>query len=382
MKIQIGKYFKSKENKKSKSQNNDDKDYMASQWKLMGRKLKKHKLARVSIFILFILYFQALFGQFIAPHGTEIYESKYMNCPPTDLHWIDEEGEFQKPFVYGIKMERDKETFRKIYVEDKSVEYSFEFFVKGEPYKFLGLFETDRHLFGVNEPGKYFIFGTDGMGRDLFSRILIGSQISLTIPLVGVAISFVIGVFMGGISGYFGGTIDNIIQRIIEIIRSFPSLPLWMALAAAIPPRVPMIQMYFYIVIILSFMQWTGLARTVRSQFIAIRKQDFVMAAKIAGVGDMKIILVHLVPGFMSYLIVNMTLGIPTMILGETSMSFLGLGILPPATSWGVLLQEAQKIQNVALCPWKLIPLIYVIVTVIAFNFLGDGLRDAADPYK
>ena len=357
--------------------------YIASQWKLMGRKLKKHKLACISSIILLVLYLQALFAQFIAPQGLTSYDSKYMNCPPTIIRWFDKEGEFRfRPFVYGLKVERDPETLRKIFTIDTENKYPVKFFVRGEEYKFLGLIKTDLHLFGVDSPGKLFLFGTDNMGRDLFSRILLGSQISLTIPLTGVLLSFLLGILIGGISGYFGGIIDSVIQRIIEILRCFPTLPLWMTLSAAIPPRIPVVQVYFYITIILSFIEWTGLARVVRSKFLSLRNEDYVMAAKIAGLSNFKIIIVHLIPGFLSYLIVNMTLSIPGMIIGETSMSFLGLGIRSPATSWGVLLQEAQQIQNVALYPWKLIPLAYVIITVLTFNFLGDGLRDAADPYK
>ncbi len=404
MKIQFNKIFgaynKTIDLESSKSENetgkmiNKDSDdkiegkleeeyYIASQWKLMIRKLKKHKLARISTVILLFLYLQALFAQFLAPQGLTSYDSKYMNCPPMGIHFFDKEGKFHlRPFVYGYKFEKDPVTLRKIYSIDLNIKYPVKFFVKGEKYKFLGLIESDLHLFGVDEPGEIFLFGTDNMGRDLFSRILLGSQISLTVPIVGMLISFVLGVIIGGISGYFGGFIDNIIQRIIEILRCFPTLPLWMTLSAAIPPQVPVEKIYLYITIILSFIEWTGLARVVRSQFLSLKKEDYVMAAKIAGVNNFKIILVQLVPGFMSYLIVNMTLGIPSMIIGETSMSFLGLGIRSPATSWGVLLQEAQEIQNVALYPWKLIPLIYVILAVLVFNFFGDGLRDAADPYK
>lgn len=357
--------------------------YMASQWKLMWRKLKRHKLACISVFILLLLYLQALFAQFIAPQGLTSYDSKYINCPPVKIHWFDKEGEFRfRPFVYGLKTERHPETLRKIFTIDTETKYPVKFFVRGEEYKFLGLIKTDLHLFGVDSPGKLFLFGTDNMGRDLFSRILLGSQISLTIPLAGILLSFILGILIGGISGYFGGVVDSIIQRIIEILRCFPTLPLWMTLSAAIPPQIPVVQVYLYITIILSFIEWTGLARVVRSKFLSLRNEDYVMAAKIAGLSDFKIIFVHLIPGFLSYLIVNMTLGIPGMIVGETSMSFLGLGIRSPATSWGVLLQEAQEIQNVALYPWKLIPLVYVIITVLTFNFFGDGLRDAADPYK
>jgi peptide/nickel transport system permease protein len=355
----------------------------SSQWRLMYIKFKRHKLARISLYVLGFLYFVALFAQFIAPYGLQSYDSKYVNAPPMTVRFIDGEGKFHlQPFVYELKSARDPETMRKIFVADTEKKYSLQFFVKGEEYKFLGLIPTTRHLFGVEEPGRLFMLGTDAMGRDMFSRIVLGSQISLSIPLVGVGISFVLGLIIGGISGYFGGWLDSIIQRIIEIIRSFPTLPLWMALSAAIPPRIPIVTMYLYIVIIFAFIGWTDLARVVRGKFISLKNEDYVIAAKIAGVGNTKIIVKHLLPGFISYLVVATTLAIPNMILGETAMSFLGLGIRSPATSWGVLLQEAQKIENVALYPWKLIPLGFVILTVLAYNFLGDGLRDAADPYK
>ena len=357
--------------------------YYSSQWSLMYHRFKRHKLARISLIVLGILYFSAIFAQFIAPYGLQSYDSKYVNAPPMVLRFIDDEGKFHiRPFVYGLKSERDPETMRKIFQADKEVRYSLKFFAKGESYKFLGLIPTDIHLFGVEEPGRLFLLGTDGLGRDLFSRIVLGSQVSLSIPLVGVAISFVLGLIIGGVSGYFGGWLDSLIQRVIEIIRSFPTLPLWMALSAAIPPRIPIVTMYLYIVIILALIGWTDLARVVRGKFISLKNEDYVLAAKIAGVGDARIIVRHLLPGFISYLVVATTLAIPGMILGETAMSFLNLGIRSPATSWGVLLQEAQKIENVALYPWKLIPLGVVITTVLTFNFLGDGLRDAADPYK
>ena len=327
--------------------------YSASQWQLMWRKLRKHKLARVSLIILGVLYLQALLGQFIAPQGLTSYSSKYKDCPPTAIHWFTQDGAFRGPFVYGVESQRDPETLRRIFAEDTSAVYPLRFFVKADAYRFLGLFETDRHLFGVDAPGAVFLFGTDSMGRDIFSRIVLGSRVSLTIPLAGIALSFLLGLLIGSVSGYFGGLIDTLIQRLIEIIRSFPTLPLWMALSAAIPARVPVVQMYLMITIILSMISWTGLARVVRSKFISLREEDYVMAARIGGVGDRKIITSHLIPGFMSYLIVDMTLGIPGMIIGETSMSFLGLGIRSPATSWGVLLQEAQEIQNVALSDRK-----------------------------
>lgn len=377
---------KKKNNKIRKNEKKDMNYYMASQWKLMRRKLLKHKLAKVSMVILGILYFGVIFAPLLAPYGLTSYDPDTINCPPTTIHiWDKEEGKLTAPFVYGLKTERDPETYKKVFIDDKSIKYPIKVFSRNEPYKLFGIFKTDIHLFGIekgDQPAGVFLFGTDAMGRDLFSRILLGSQISLTIPFVATFISFVLGLVIGSISGYCGGVIDNCIQRVIEVVMSFPTIPLWMALAAAIPARVSVVKMYLLITIIISFLTWTKLARTVRSKFISLKNDEYVMAAKVSGVSDFKIITKHLIPGFMSYLIVDLTISIPSMILGETSMSFLGLGIRSPATSWGVLLQEAQEIQNVALYPWKLIPLAFVIIAVLGFNFLGDGIRDAADPYK
>ncbi|MCQ2612262.1 MAG: ABC transporter permease [Treponemataceae bacterium] len=364
--------------------------FLASQWKLMGRKLVKHKLAKVSLIILGFLYLVAIFGNFIAPQGLTQYDSKSKDVRPTKIHMWDTEGKFHGLFVYGFEVKVDRnpmsETYlQKTYVEKTDSIYKIKWFVQGkegDEYKILGLIPCNLHLFGTEEGGRIFLMGTDSMGRDIFSRLVIGSQVSLSIPLVGTAISFVLGILLGGLAGYFGGWVDTTISRIIEVISSFPSIPLWMALSAAIPPSIPITKVYLYITIIMSFISWTGLARIVRGKFISLRKEDFVMAARLAGVSDMKIIIKHLVPGFLGYLIVSLTLGIPSMIIGETSMSFLGLGMRSPATSWGVLLQEAQNITNIGLYPWKLIPLFFVIIAVLAFNFLGDGLRDAADPYK
>lgn len=360
--------------------------YLASQWTLMGRKLMKHKLAKVSMWLLAFLYLVALFGNFIAPYGLEDYDSNYKNMAPTKIHLFNE-GKFIGPHIYGTEYINNRETFKREWVENKEDIHKIEMFVRGTKYKLFGLFESDLHLFGINsnkdeKQVKVMLFGGDSLGNDLFSRVIIGSQISLTIPFAGTFISFILGIVLGGLSGYFGGVIDTIVQRVIEVLSSLPTIPLWMALSAAIPANIPVHKMYLYITIIISLISWTGLARIVRGKFISLRDEEFVMAAQLAGVSDWKIITRHLVPGFMSYLIVNITLGIPGMIIGETSMSFLGLGMRSPATSWGVLLKETQDITSIAQYPWRLIPLIAVVTTVLAFNFLGDGLRDAADPYK
>ncbi len=375
--------------KKGKKDQKDESRYLASQWQLMWMKLKKHKLARFSMLILLILYLGALLADFLAPYGVEEFSSLYKDTAPTAIHWTDEDGKFVGPYVYKLQKVNNKETFKVETSEDPSEKFFVRFFVPGVEYKILGFIPCDLHLYGlVNEQGevdrtaRINIFGADSSGCDIFSRLLYGSRVSLTIPFVSAAISFVLGILLGGISGYFGGWIDNLIQRIIEVISAIPSIPLWLALSAAIPPGISVTAMYLYITIILSFIGWTGLARTVRGRFIALRKEDYVMAAKLAGVSDFKIMLKHLVPGFLSYLIVSLTLGIPGSILGETSMSYLGLGMKAPATSWGVLLKETEDLVTVAQCPWKMIPLIFVIITVLAYNFLGDGMRDAADPYK
>lgn len=360
----------------------DEQYYLASQWQLMGRKFRKHKLARISIIVLGIFYFVAIFCEFLAPYDLTGYNKDYVFCPPQKIHFRSEDGFSLRPFVYELESERDPKTFRKIFTENIEQKYKLKLFAKGIPYKFWGLFETDIHFIGVEEGGVFFLFGTDSMGRDLLSRIIYGTRISLSIGLVGVLLSMFLGIIIGGISGYYGGVVDNAIQRLIEILRSFPTIPLWMALAAALPPHMSPVTVYFGITVILSLIGWTGIARTVRGKFMALREEDFVMAAKIAGCRDRRIIRTHLVPGFMSHLIVSLTLAIPGMILSETTLSFLGLGLRSPVTSWGVLLKEAQNIHSIISHPWLMLPILFVIVTVLAFNFLGDGLRDAADPYK
>ena len=371
----------------------DESYYMASQWKLTAAKFRRHHLARFSLGLLGVMYFIVIFAEFFASQGVTAYAADYANAPPTKVRWVDADGRFYlRPFVYEIRMERDPDTLRRAYAEQTDIRYPIYFFTGGEEYRMWGFIPGNLHLFtakikgggegGEDVLGPLFPMGTDMLGRDIYSRIIHGGRISLSIGFAGVMISLVLGILIGGISGYFGGWIDSAVQRLIEILRSFPSIPLWLALSAAIPPNIPPLRVYLYISIILSFLGWTSLARKVRSKFIALREEDYVMAAKVSGCRDGRIIRTHLIPGFFSYLIVDISLSIPAMILSETSLSFLGLGIRSPITSWGVLLQEAQSIQNVALYPWLLTPVFAVIVTVLAFNFVGDGLRDAADPYK
>lgn len=356
--------------------------YVSTQWQLMWRKFRKHKLAQIGAVLLLILYFIALFSEFVAPLDyTERFNGQYILCPPMKVHMIHE-GKLRAPFVYGIERANDPVTLRRVYTEDTSEIHTIRLFVKGAPYKLWGLIPLDVHLFGTGDGAPMFLFGTDGSGRDLFSRIMMGLRVSLTIGLVGVFFTFLLGCTLGGISGYYGGTPDMVIQRVIEFLSSMPSIPLWMALAAAMPKTWSSTQVYFTITIILSLMGWCSLARTVRGKMLQLRSEDYVTAAKLAGGSDGYLITKHLLPGFTSYLIVNISLSIPSMILGETSLSFLGIGLRAPVVSLGVLLKDAQSVSSIAISPWLMIPGLFIIVTVLAFNFLGDGLRDAADPYK
>ena len=356
--------------------------FTASSWTLMRRKFFKHKLALIGGSVLLVLYIMgALFPGFFSTYDIFDRHNEYILTSGNRIR-LFHEGSLRRPFVYGLDATRNPETLRRIYIENKEVIFPIKLFVSGAEYKLAGLFETKIHFIGVDEPGTIFLFGTDDLGRDIYSRTLHGARVSLTIGLVGVAMSFVLGCFLGGISGYFGGTTDMLIQRIIEFFGSLPTLPLWMALAAAVPAAWSPIRIYFMITVILSIVGWTGLARVVRGKMLQIRGEDYVVAATVSNAGEMHIIFRHLLPGFMSYLIVHFTLAIPYMILGETALSFIGIGLRPPAISWGVLLQQAQNIRTVALNSWLLIPAIFVVITVLCFNFLGDGLRDAADPYK
>jgi peptide/nickel transport system permease protein len=357
---------------------------VATPGQLMWWKFKKHRVAMLSAVILILFYVIAIFADFIAPYKPETFNAATKFVPPQRISFINAEGKFSfRPGVYGLIEERDPETLRRSFKSDPSVWHPIYFIVRGEPYKFWGRWESDLHLFGLdkNSGGVLFLLGSDRLGRDMLSRIIHGGKISLSIGLVSVFLSLFLGVLLGGLSGYYGGPVDNIIQRIIEFIRSIPSLPLWMALSAALPPNWPPTLRYFGITIILSILGWTGLGRQVRGRFLALRSEDFVLAARLGGARDFGIIMRHMVPSFMSHIIASLTLSIPGIILAETSLSFLGLGLRQPVISWGVLLQEAQNIRTVALAPWLMIPGLAVVITVLAFNFLGDGLRDAADPF-
>ncbi len=362
--------------------NAEERYYLASQWQLMWQKFRRHKLALMGGSILILLYLGAILADFLTPYTAEQRFERSHFQPPTQIHIFDEDGRLHTPFVYGITSTRDTIMLARIYEEDTSVRYPIRLFVPGETYKLLGLIKTDLHFFGVEKPGTIFLFGTDSIGRDLFSRTIYASRLSLSIGLLGVALSFLIGVSLGGISGYFGGAIDMLVQRVIEFLISVPTIPLWIALGAALPRDWSVTRIYFGIVVILSLVGWGGLARVVRGKLLELRELDYVQAARVAGVSEWSIIRVHLLPNFASYLIVYITLAIPDMILAETALSFLGLGLRSPAVSWGVLLEKAQNIHSVAVYWWTIIPALFVVITVLAFNFLGDGLRDAADPYK
>lgn len=362
----------------------EEKVFYASQWRLMWWKFRKHRVAVIAGVIIVLMYLGALFAPFLAPYGPTHRDRGNIYVPPQKIRFRDENGFSWRPFIHPLKVTYDMDTFQKVYTEDTSKRVYINFFVRSESsddeYKLFGLFKSNLHLFGV-EDGYLHLFGTDNLGRDVFSRVLYGGQISMSIGLAGVFLSLIIGLILGGISGYYGGVVDNIIQRLIEVIRSFPEIPLWMALSAAIPPDISPILVYFGITIILSFIGWTALGRQIRGKVLALKNEDFIVAARLAGTSEAKIILTHLIPSFMSHIIASLTLRIPSMILAETSLSFLGIGLRPPVVSWGVMLQQAQNVHTISMAPWLLIPGIFVIIYVLAFNFLGDGLRDAADPY-
>lgn len=361
----------------------DESYYLASQWQLMWRKFRRHRLAMFSALVIILLYSLAIFPEFYSVNDLHQRHVKYAKAPPHTVRFVDVEGRFHlQPFIYDMTQKLDMDTLQRIYTEDTSTRYPIRFFVEGEPYRLLGLINSNIHLMGVDEPAVFFPFGTDELGRDLYSRTMHAARISLSIGFLGVVIIFALGCLIGGISGYFGGTVDLVIQRVIEFLVSIPHIPLIMALSAAFPPEWSSTQVYFGITLVLAMVSWPSLARAVRGKLLELREADFVMAARISNMGDMGIIVKHLLPSFASFLIVVLSLSVPGMILAETALSFLQIGIRPPAVSWGVLLQDAQNIRSLSQSPWLLIPGLFVIVTVLAFNFLGDGLRDAADPYK
>ena len=356
--------------------------YTASQFQLMWWKFRKHRLALIGTLILGIFVFIAVFAEFLSPYTSTVRTPDYLFGRPQVLHFVDAEGKFHlRPFTYALTAAMDPKTFLLEVKEDTDEPWPVHFFVRGEPYKMWGVINSDRHLFGVQE-GHLHLLGTDQLGRDILSRLFHATRTSLTIGVVGLFISFFLGLIIGGISGFFGGGIDDVIQRFIEFIRSIPTLPLWMALAAALPKEWSPQRVYFTITILLGLLGWTHLARRVRGKLLSLREEDFVVAARIAGSTDARIIARHLLPSFLSYIIVDLSISFPYMILAETSLSFVGLGLRAPVISWGVLLQDAQNIQAIALYPWLFTPVAFVIVSVMAFSFVGDGMRDAADPYS
>lgn len=354
--------------------------YRAPPFLLMWWRFRRHRVAVVSGAVLLAMYVMILFCEFLAPYGLDSRHVEHIYAPPQAIR-LFHDGRLTWPYVYGLDYQLDMTNLRRVYTSNPEQRQEIRFFCRGDSYEYWGLIPGDRHLICPAAGGTMFLLGTDRLGRDMLSRILYGARISLTVGLIGVAISFMLGIVIGGIAGYYGGWTDMLTQRAIEVIQSFPHLPLWMALSAILPVTWSPLLIYFGITIILGMIEWTDLARAVRSKLLALREEDFCTAAVLMGAKPSRVIGRHLLPSFMSHLIASATLVIPSMILGETALSFLGLGLRPPITSWGVLLNEAQNISVVALYPWLMLPVIPVIVTVLAFNFLGDGLRDAADPY-
>jgi peptide/nickel transport system permease protein len=358
-----------------------EKIYLASQWKLMALRFRRHRVAVLSALVLAVMYLAILGVEFLAPYNVHTRNVNHIYVPPQGVH-LFHKGEFIGPFVYALDYKLNMTNLKREFTPNTEKPLPIRFFCRGDKYNYWGLVPGDFHLICPPEQGPMFLLGSDRLGRDMLSRILYGMRISLTIGLVGVAVSIVLGIVFGGLAGYYGGWFDDVVQRLIEIVRSIPNLPLWLALAAILPVTWSPLVIYFGITIILGLIDWTGLARAVRSRLLSLREEDFRVAAQLMGASPKRIIFRHLMPSFMSHLIASATLAIPNMILGETALSFLGLGIREPIVSWGVLLNDAQTINVVALYPWLMLPMVPVIIVVLAFNFMGDGLRDAADPYR
>ncbi len=366
----------------SRADDNKLKFYTATQAQLVWWRFKKHRLAMAGLIILAIFAIIMAFAEIIAPYGQMTRNEKYLFGKPTTIHFVDQDGKFSpQPFIYGVTTKRNPVTLAMEFEDDLTTKIPLRFFIQGEEYKFWGLFPMKLHLIGVDQ-GKIHLMGTNALGQDLFSRLIYATRVSLSVGSLGVLISFFLGLLIGGLSGYLGGWIDFVTQRVTELIRSIPTLPLWMALSAALPKDWSALRIYLAITILLSFLGWTTLARRVRGKLLSLRNEDFVIAARISGTSDLMIIFKHLLPSFLSYIIVDLTVSFPYMILGETALSFMGLGLRPPVVSWGTLLQDSQNIRTISLHPWLFLPVIFVILAIIAFSFVGDGLRDAADPYS
>jgi peptide/nickel transport system permease protein len=356
-------------------------DLDAPNWVLVWRKFKTHKLGLISGLFLLMCYVLLPFVGFIAPYTANERHPDHIHAPPQAIKWFHE-GEFIGPFIYPMESEADMITFQWKFVPDETRPVKLDFFCEGESYKLAGFIPSDTHLICTPEDAPLFLWGSDRLGRDVFSRILYGAQLSLTVGLIGITVSFVFGIFFGSVAGYFGGKIDWSINRLIEILRSLPELPLWLALSAAVPSNWGPVAVFFIISVILGILDWPGLARAVRAKFLSLREEEYVRAAEMMGASSGRVIRKHLLPNFMSHLIASATLSIPAMILGETALSYLGLGLRAPAVSWGVMLNDAQNLASIEIYPWTAIPMLPIVVVVLAFNFLGDGLRDSLDPYQ